>query len=175
MDTSVEDIFERDLLAAMKGAGLGSTPFIWFWPDGASSAAVMTHDVEATAGLALVPDLMDIDDEFGIKASFQLVPEQRYVVSNDLLEIIRKRQCEVNVHGLNHDGNLFRDRKTFLEQSQRINQYMEEFGAKDSGRLACIETSTGSGISISPMTCQCRMLRTWSPNAVGAAPYFLIS
>ena len=118
VDTSVEDIFERDLLAAMKSARLESTPFIWFWPDGAPSAAVMTHDVEAAAGLALVPGLMDIDDEFGIKASFQVVPEQRYVVSNDLLEIIRKRQCEVNVHGLNHDGNLFRDRKSFLEQSQ---------------------------------------------------------
>jgi hypothetical protein len=137
VDTSVEDIFERDLLAAMKSARLESIPFIWFWPDGAPSAAVMTHDVEATAGLALVPDLIDIDDEFGIKASFQLVPEQRYVVSNDLLEIIRKRQCEVNVHGLNHDGNLFRDRKTFLEQSKRINQYVEEFGAKGF-RAACM-------------------------------------
>ena len=111
VDTSVEDILERDLLAAMKSARLESIPFIWFWPDGVPSAAVMTHDVEATAGLALVPELMDIDDEFGIKASFQLVPEQRYAVSNDLLELIRKRQCEVNVHGLNHDGNLFRDRE----------------------------------------------------------------
>lgn len=130
VDTSVEDIFERDLLAAMKSARLESIPFIWFWPDGASCAAVMTHDVEATAGLALVPDLMDIDDEFGIKASYQLVPEERYEVSNDLLELIRKRQCEVNVHGLNHDGNLFRNRKTFVEQSKRINQYVEEFGAQ---------------------------------------------
>ena len=137
VDTSVEDIFERDLLAAMKSAGLDSIPFIWFWPDGAPCAAVMTHDVEATAGLALVPSLIDIDDEFGTKASFQLVPEERYIVSNDLLEIIRKRQCEVNVHGLNHDGNLFRDRKSFLEQSKGINQYVEKFGAKGF-RSACM-------------------------------------
>jgi hypothetical protein len=137
VDTSVEDIFERDLLTAMTSAGLKSIPFIWFWPDGASSAAVMTHDVEATAGLSMVPDLMDVDDEFGIKASFQLVPEERYMVSNDLLDIIRKRECEVNVHGLNHNGNLFRNRTSFLKQAKRINRYVEEFGA-EGFRSACM-------------------------------------
>jgi hypothetical protein len=137
VDTSVEDIFERDLLVAMKSGGLESIPFIWFWPDGAPYAAIMTHDVEAAAGLALVPSLMDVDDEFGIKTSFQLVPEKRYAVSNDLLELIRKRQCEVNVHGLNHDGNLFRDRSTFLRQCERINHYAREFGA-EGFRSACM-------------------------------------
>jgi hypothetical protein len=137
VDTSVEDIFEKQLLLAMNVGGLETVPFVWFWPDGAPSAAIMTHDVEASAGLALVPTLMDLDDEFGIKASFQLVPERRYTVSNDLREIIRKRQCEVNVHGLDHDGNLFRDRRTFLKQCNRINHYIEEFGA-EGFRSACM-------------------------------------
>jgi hypothetical protein len=137
VDTSVEDIFEQDLLWAMKSGGLKSVPFIWFWPDGASSAAVMTHDVEASSGLALVPNLIDIDDEFAIKASFQLVPEERYEVSAAILGMIQARQCEVNVHGLNHDGNLFRNRKTFLRQSQRINHYIREFAA-EGFRSACM-------------------------------------
>ncbi len=130
VDTSVEDIFEKHLLRTMKIGRLESLPFIWFWPDGAPSAAVMTHDMEGPAGLAFAPGLMDLDDQFGIKASFQLVPERRYPVSNDLLEMIRKRHCEVNVHGLNHDGNLFRDRSTFLRHCKRINHYVREFGAE---------------------------------------------
>jgi hypothetical protein len=73
---------------------------------------------------------MDVDDAFGIRGSFQIVPEQRYPVSMDLLELIRQRQFEVNVHGLNHDGNLFRDRATFLRQAQDINQYVQDFGAE---------------------------------------------
>jgi len=73
---------------------------------------------------------MDVDDTFGIKTSFQLVPEQRYQVSRDLIDGIRERECEVNVHGLNHDGNLFRDRVTFLKQAALINRYVQQFRAE---------------------------------------------
>ena len=62
---------------------------------------------------------MDIDEAFGIKASFEIVPEQRYAVPSDYLQTIRDRGFEVNVHGLNHDGNLFRDRQTFLEKAEK--------------------------------------------------------
>lgn len=137
VDTSVEDLLEGQLLLTMKNRQLDSIPFIWFWPEGATSAAVMTHDVEASGGLGFVPNLIDVDDDFGIKASFQLVPEKRYNVSNTLLELIRSRQCEVNLHGLNHDGNLFRNRNTFLRQCKRINHYVREFGA-EGFRSACM-------------------------------------
>ena len=43
---------------------------------------------------------MDIDDSFGIKASFQIIPEERYSVSPEFLESIRQRQFEVVVHDL---------------------------------------------------------------------------
>jgi hypothetical protein len=93
--------------------------------------------VETTAGVKFILSLMDVDDSFNIKSSFQLVPEQRYTRSADLLETIRQRQCEVNVHGLNHDGNLFRDRKTFLRQASWINRYVQEYGA-EGFRSACM-------------------------------------
>ena len=137
VDTSVEKILERLLLQSMKLRKLDSIPFIWFWPDGASASAIVTHDVETSAGVSFIPHLMDIDDAFGIKTSFQLVPEQRYPVSRSLRDAIRERQCEVNVHGLNHDGNLFRDRTNFVKQSKRINQYVREFGA-EGFRSACM-------------------------------------
>ena len=137
VDTSVEKILERLLLQSMKLRKLDSIPFIWFWPDGASASAIVTHDVETSAGVSFIPHLMDLDDAFGIKTSFQLVPEQRYPVSRSLRDAIRERKCEVNVHGLNHDGNLFRDRTNFVKQSKRINQYVQEFGA-EGFRSACM-------------------------------------
>ena len=130
VDTTVEQLFERLLILSMRLRKLQRVPFIWFWPDGALASAIVTHDVETTAGVNVVPRLMDMDDAFGIKTSFQVVPEQRYTVSSDLLAAIRKRQCEVNVHGLNHDGNLFSDRNAFLKQAKQINRYVQEFGAE---------------------------------------------
>jgi len=112
-------------------------PFIWFWPDGAPAAAIVTHDVETAAGVNAIPALIAIDEAFQIKASFQLVPEERYEVSKVLLDLIRRKQCEVNVHGLNHNGNLFGNRKNFLRQAKAINRYMQEFRA-EGFRSACM-------------------------------------
>jgi hypothetical protein len=137
VDTSVERTLERILLLSMKTRNLERVPFIWFWPNGAPAAAIVTHDVETVAGLGFVPQLLDIDDDVDIKTSFQLVPEERYPVPRGLLDQIRRRQCEVNVHGFNHDGNLFRDRKTFLKQSREINRYLKDFGA-EGFRSACM-------------------------------------
>jgi hypothetical protein len=137
VDTSVEQILERLLLLSMKSRQLDKIPFIWFWPDGALGSAIVTHDVETTAGVNFIPYLMDIDDSFGVKASFQLIPEERYNLPRKLIDTIRARQHEVNVHGLNHDGNLFRDRKTFLSQAHWINRYVEDYGT-EGFRSACM-------------------------------------
>jgi hypothetical protein len=137
VDTSVEQLFETLLLLSMQGRGVDRVPFIWFWPDGALASAIVTHDVETDAGINFVRRLMDVDEAFGIKASYQIVPEERYPVPRDLLSAIREQQCEVNVHGLNHDGNLFRNRQTFLKQCKRINHYIQAFEA-EGYRSACM-------------------------------------
>lgn len=137
VDTSVELVLERLLLLSMRMRNVDRIPFIWFWPDGASASAIVTHDVETAAGVKFVPLLMDIDDTFDVKASFQIVPEGRYPVSSSFIRAIKDRECEVNVHGFNHDGDLFRDRQTFLKQCRLINRYVEEFGAHGF-RSACM-------------------------------------
>jgi hypothetical protein len=90
----------------------------------------MTHDVETTAGRDFCDDLMDIDDAFGIKASFQVVPERRYAVPSTYLDTIRERDFEINVQGLDHEGDLFRNRETFLEAAGKINSYARMFEAQ---------------------------------------------
>jgi hypothetical protein len=129
VDTTVEDIREKLLLLSMKANGVESVPFIWFWPDGATGCFMMTHDVETRAGRDYCPRLMDIDDSFGIKASFEIVPEERYTVPSSLLELMRARGFEIEVQDLNHDGCLFDDKTEFLRRAKLVNRYGREFGA----------------------------------------------
>ena len=117
------------MLLSLKAHRAEQIPFIWFWPDGATSCALMTHDVETALGTDLCPMLMDMNDSFGIKASFQVIPEERYHVTTEFLNSIRRRGFEVVVHDLNHDGRLFRDRELFVERAAKINSYGKKFGA----------------------------------------------
>lgn len=130
VDVTVENLIEKVLLFSMKAAGLTTIPFIWFWPDGASSATIMTHDIETTAGRDFCGSLMDIDESFGFRSSFQVVPEERYRVPPDFLSAIRARGHCINVQDLNHDGQLFSDRLQFCSRVKLINEYGRKFGAK---------------------------------------------
>jgi hypothetical protein len=130
VDHTVDTILEHTLTVCMKAKGISSVPFIWFWPEGAQSCAMMTHDIETAAGADFCRELMALDDSFEIKSSFQFVPEKKYVVSNDLLEELRSHGFEVNIRDLNHDGNLFRDREEFLRRAVWINKYLRNFGSK---------------------------------------------
>ncbi len=130
VETSVESTFETAMLLNLKAKGLKEIPFIWFWPGGAQACAVMTHDVEALAGRNFCDQLMDIDDSYGIKSSFQVVPESRYEVPEAYLDNIRRRGFEVNVHDLNHDGNLYRDYEEFRRRAAVIERYRKIFGAR---------------------------------------------
>jgi hypothetical protein len=129
VDRSVEDVLENVLLMSMKAKGINEIPFVWFWPEGAPGCAVMTHDVESTPGRDFCAKLMDIDDSFGIKASFQIVPELRYEVPEEFLKSIRERGFEVLVQDFNHDGHLFSERNEFLRRAKLINEYGKKFGA----------------------------------------------
>lgn len=130
VDTAVDDLMERLLLLCLRSSGAERIPFIWFWPDGKPSCAIMTHDVEEEAGRAFCATLMELDDSYGIKASYQFVPEERYTVSPEFLASIRAQGCEVLVHDLNHDGHLYTNRAQFEQRARKINAYLDEFGAE---------------------------------------------
>jgi len=130
VDDSVDQLLERLILLSLRVKGVTRMPFVWFWPDGAPSCAIVTHDVETLAGRDRCSWLMDIDDEYQLKSSFQLVPEDRYSISPAFLDEIRSRGFEINVHDLNHDGRLFSNHQEFLRRANRINGYLQEFGAR---------------------------------------------
>src|SRR5207249_5785220 len=129
VDRTVDDILERLFVLALKAHAVEQIPFIWFWPEGAPSCAILTHDVEALAGRNFCSRLMDLDDSVGIKSSFQIVPEQRYPVPTSFLDSIRQRGFEINVHDVNHHGDLCADGDVFLRHAVTINRYGRQFGA----------------------------------------------
>ena len=128
VDLTVEATLENCLASLMKAQGLDTLPFVWFWPNGYDSCAIVTHDVEEEAGRDFCSSLMDLDDAFGIKSAFQIIPEGRYAVPPTLLSAFRDRGFEINVHDLNHDGTLFRNEKRFMERVLAVNRYGKEFG-----------------------------------------------
>jgi hypothetical protein len=129
VDRTVENIFEQLLTLVLRTHAVGQIPFVWFWPEGAPSCAIVTHDVETLPGRNFCSSLMDLDDSVGIKSSFQLVPEWRYQISPSFLDSIRDRGFEINVHDLNHDGHLFANRDVFLQRAAKINRYGQDFAA----------------------------------------------
>jgi hypothetical protein len=130
VDFTVESLMEQVTVLKLKSRGMTSAPFIWFWPDGARSCAIMTHDVEDYAGLNFCSELMNMDDQFAVKSAFQIIPEERYEIDHTLLDNFRARGFEINVHDLNHDGFLFLDRHHFEGRAKRINQFGKDINAE---------------------------------------------
>ena len=75
VDHSVDSLVRGSMQLLLRAQRLEQIPFIWFWPEGADGAACMTHDVETAAGRDYCEALMDLNERFGIAASFQIVPE----------------------------------------------------------------------------------------------------
>jgi hypothetical protein len=127
VDTTVDRLHRRILRLTMEAAGIKKLPFIWFWPNAALSCLLLTHDVETSAGRDFTFKLMDLDDSYGFKAAYQVIPEQRYEVPDEYVATIRARGCEFNIHDLNHDGHLYSERREFARRAARINDYSRHY------------------------------------------------
>lgn len=130
VDTTVEKITENLIIMALKAKIADRIPFIWFWPNGHSSCAILTHDVETSAGRDFCARLMDIEEARGVRSSFQVVPQGPYSVPEEFLDSIVARQFELAVHDLSHDGYLFRGEGEFRRRATLINQYVKQWGVR---------------------------------------------
>lgn len=130
LDVTVDKLHERLLLLSMKATGTKRMPFIWFWPDGTPNCLILTHDVETSVGRDFTSQLIDLDESYGFRASFQVIPEKRYKVPDEYVQEIRSRGCEFNIHDLNHDGRLYREHGEFLRRAKKINEYGHRYNAR---------------------------------------------
>ncbi|HEY2472014.1 MAG TPA: hypothetical protein VGI45_29785 [Terracidiphilus sp.] len=51
-------------------------------------------------------------------------------MSDEFLEVIRRRGHEVVIHDLNHDGHLYKDREQFVRRAAKINSYGKQYKAE---------------------------------------------
>jgi len=110
-------------------AGSDRRPENWRgWPGGKKFALILTHDVDTQRGQQRCRLLMQMEKKLGFRSLFNFVPE-RYAVSPDLRSELEQKGFEVGVHGLNHDGKLFRSKEIFEHRSRKINQYLEQWNA----------------------------------------------
>ena len=96
------------------------------WPDNKKFALVLTHDVEWRKGHDRCRATLNLEKSLGFKSSFNFVPE-RYTVDKELRDFILSEGFEVGIHGLNHDGKLFQNKRIFSERAKKINQYLKDW------------------------------------------------
>jgi hypothetical protein len=106
-----------------------STPESWGgWSGKKRFAFVLTHDVDTAKGHEFSYSLNRMEANLGFRSSFNFVPE-RYQVDAKLRKGLVQSGFEVGVHGLNHDGKLYSTRVEFKRRAERINQYLQDWGA----------------------------------------------
>lgn len=98
------------------------------WPDQYDMAAVLTHDVETEEGVQFVPELAKLEEEYGLRSTWNFVPH-KYPLDHGLLSELKWRGHEVGVHGYNHDGRLFESESIFETRRKPINDALQRFGA----------------------------------------------
>ena len=128
VDDSVDQIMRVTMELLLKRGGDAEIPFIWFWPDAAPACAVMTHDVEGPVGRDYCNRLADLDDSFGIRSAFQMIPGNP--LERPIVDDLRRRGFEVNLHDLEHNGSLFRDQASFHRRVVEINRFARQFGCR---------------------------------------------
>lgn len=105
----------------------GKPPEKWpGWPDQKKFALILMHDVDTQYGHDNVLKLANIEEKLGFRSVFNFVPE-RYHVSSDIRDILKSRGFEIGVHGLKHDGKLFKSKSIFNKRAKRINQYLKDW------------------------------------------------
>jgi len=126
LDVSL-DVFARTVLSLILDTSrIFEIPFIWFWPEGHSSAVVLSHDVETQVGHDNLWAIANLEKKYGFRSSWNFVPE-RYKVAPQLLSNLSADGFEIGVHGLYHDGRLFDTYDLFKQRALRINDYLADW------------------------------------------------
>jgi peptidoglycan/xylan/chitin deacetylase (PgdA/CDA1 family) len=98
------------------------------WPEGKRFAISITHDVEGPRGIERIPRLLELERRYGFVSSWNFVAEW-YPLSDEVRQSVRDAGCEVGLHGITHDGALFRDRQSFEASLPKIRHYLDAWDA----------------------------------------------
>jgi peptidoglycan/xylan/chitin deacetylase (PgdA/CDA1 family) len=118
----------EELRAAIADSPDGRVPIVGLWPAGHRAASVLTHDVEDAPGVENIERVREVERRYGFVSSWNFVAET-YEIPANTFDRLRAEGCEVGLHGIKHDGKLFRSRATFEANLPLIHAYLEEWGA----------------------------------------------
>jgi peptidoglycan/xylan/chitin deacetylase (PgdA/CDA1 family) len=103
-------------------------PLGYRWPEGAAACAMVTHDVELTAGQQNIPALVHIEEEFGVTSCWNFVV-RRYPIDTELIARLREAGHEIGVHGVYHDGREYSSPEEFHRRLAVMESAAQEWGA----------------------------------------------
>lgn len=126
VDLCLYDVYRDGIKDILNSLGLAEIPFINFWPQKKKIAIILTHDVESEIGQRNIWKLKDIEEELGFRSNWNFVPE-KYELDERLINELKNCGFEIGIHGLKHDGRLFRDKNIFLERVKKINFYIKKY------------------------------------------------
>ena len=119
---------ERELLTRVRAAPERRVALVNPWPRRHRFAAILTHDVEGPAGIENVLRVIELERSYGFVSSWNFVAEW-YPIPDGLFDAVRAAGCEIGLHGIRHDGRLFRDRSHFEAELSRIAHYARAWQA----------------------------------------------
>lgn len=124
---ALHDLYDW-LLERLEQVAGEPVPYLHPWPNGHTSAFVLTHDVETSAGRDAIETLRAPERARGLRSVWNLVPE-RYPVPDELLDRLRSEGCEIGVHGLRHDGHDLASRRMLRKRLPAIRAWADRWGA----------------------------------------------
>jgi hypothetical protein len=127
-DSSVEQLLRFYAQCLLLQANVDEAGFAWFWPGSFKAAVILTHDVESADGLRLALELADLEEERGLRSSFNIVGAH-YPIDYGIVEELRGRGFEIGLHGLIHDRSLFSSREEFERQLPELRAAAERLGS----------------------------------------------
>jgi len=129
LESGVDRLLRFYALCRMHAADVEEARFGWFWPERYRAALILTHDVESAEGLRLALDLADLEEERGVRSSFNIVGAD-YPIDEGILNEMRRRGFEIGLHGLHHDRSLFSSRGEFERQLPSLAALGKRLGAE---------------------------------------------
>jgi len=127
-DDSVAGLLALYVRCCLRASAAEELPFRWFWPDRRRAALILTHDVESAAGLRNAVDVADIEEQRGLRSSFNIVGSW-YTIDWGIVEELRRRGFELGVHGVHHDRSLFSSREEFERQLPMLTAFRDRLRA----------------------------------------------
>ena len=89
---------------------------------------ILTHDVEEQEGFNFIAKVLELEEKYGFKSSWNIVP-YKYKIDEGIIKEINLNGHEIGIHGYNHDGKLYYSEKIFDERAIYINLALKKYGA----------------------------------------------